>query len=144
MALTSMISSPPTSPPDTAATDTKPEGNGLPRSPRKVQFASTPDVHANGSLHPGHQSSPSPRTTAEQVPVQVSPFARAAHQPAPDMDHNDTRDTSTIMAARAVSWQDMYGRDLVSVREFEPSEAGGSDSSKGNWRESHKGCCSMM
>ena len=142
-----MISSPPTSPPDTAATDTKPgrlvgshtvllslvtaehnfsahtpiscivpvrrcfapvlhgcttmhiimtlarplltccfpasEGNGLPRSPRKVQFASTPDVHANGSLHPGHQSSPSPRTTAEQVPVQVSshrPIALAYEQ----------------------------------------------------------------
>lgn len=76
--------------------------------------------------------------------VQVSPFAKVA-QIAPD-DASSPRPMAlregVLPGGRAVSWQDMYGRELVTVREFEPSEAGGSDS--GHWGDTHKGCCSVM
>ena len=71
--------------------------------------------------------------------LQVSPFARAS-QVAPD----DSAAGNPLPTARAVSWQDMVGRDLVTVREFEPSEAGGSDASHGIWGHSEKSCCCLM
>lgn len=75
---------------------------------------------------------------------QVSPFARLAQEPATDSPRSSvSQPVPGTQASRAVSWQDMVGRDLVSVREFEPSEADGSES--GLWgKHSEKGCCSIM
>ena len=42
-----------------------------------------------------------------------------------------------------MTWPDMQGRELVSVREFEPSEAGEYDIDYNSW-EGKRTCCSLM
>ena len=75
--------------------------------------------------------------------MQVSPFAQASQEAQDDSPHS-REFREALSAGRAVSWQDMYGRELVTVREFEPSEAGGSDTSRGHWGDSQKSCCIVM
>ncbi|KAK9812146.1 hypothetical protein WJX73_000272 [Symbiochloris irregularis] len=125
-------------------TDSSPDAagdqDGSPvRKKQHVSFSDSP--HTNGSSDTPHQS-PTP-SSSPQPPIQVSPFARLAQQPATDSPRSSISAGPGTMPSRAVSWQDMVGRDLVSVREFEPSEADGSES--GLWGKHHeKGCCCIM
>ena len=50
---------------------------------------------------------------------------------------------ATPMHKTRVTWPDMQGRDLVTVREFEPSEPGESEIDIGTW-EGKRTCCCVM
>ena len=47
------------------------------------------------------------------------------------------------LPSRRVTWPDMQGHDLTSVREFEPSEPGEYDIGFGGW-DNKQSCCSIM
>ena len=57
--------------------------------------------------------------------------------------HPDGEEAALPVHRSRVTWPDMQGRELVSVREFEPSEPGEYDIDFGNW-EGKRSCCSLM
>ena len=47
-------------------------------------------------------------------------------------------------APRKVTWPDMQGHELASVREFEPSDPGDYNIDFAGWADARRSCCSLM
>ena len=75
-------------------------------------------------------------------PMQEPPKIIGMEEPGGAAEERRPRANSVNGVSRTVSWQDFHGKDLFTVREFEPSE-GPVSVDEEQWEE-HRPCCSLM